>query len=137
MKEGGVRMSLHESGENYLETILLLQRRNGFVRAVDVANELGYTKASISRAMRILRENGYILIAHSGQITLTEAGMDKACDIYERHCVITQFLMQTLQLDMDAADADAMERELQPAVPSCQRIGRVLSYEGGARIRLV
>ena len=63
-------MSLHESGENYLETILLLQRRNGFVRAVDVANELGYTKASISRAMRILRENGYILIAHSGQITL-------------------------------------------------------------------
>ena len=95
-------MSLHESGENYLETILLLQRRNGFVRAVDVANELGDTKASISRAMRILRENGYILIAHSGQITLTEAGMDKACDIYERHCVITQFLMQTLQLDMDA-----------------------------------
>ena len=93
-------MSLHESGENYLETILLLQRRNGFVRAVDVANELGYTKASISRAMRILRENGYILIAHSGQITLTEAGMDKACDIYERHCVITQFLMQTLQLDV-------------------------------------
>ena len=116
-------MSLHESGENYLETILLLQRRNGFVRAVDVANELGYTKASISRAMRILRENGYILIAQSGQITLTEAGMDKACDIYERHCVITQFLMQTLQLDMDAADADAC------------RIEHVVSEETFERIR--
>ncbi len=94
-----------------------------FVRAVDVANELGYTKASISRAMRILRENGYILIAHSGQITLTEAGMDKACDIYERHCVITQFLMQTLQLDMDAADADAC------------RIEHVVSEETFERIR--
>ena len=116
-------MSLHESGENYLETILLLQRRNGFVRAVDVANELGYTKASISRAMRILRENGYILIAHSGQITLTEAGMDKARVIYERHCVITQFLMQTLQLDMDAADADAC------------RIEHVVSEETFERIR--
>ena len=116
-------MSLHESGENYLETILLLQRRNGFVRAVDVANELGYTKASISRAMRILRENGYIRIAHAGQITLTEAGMDKACDIYERHCVITQFLMQTLQLDMDAADADAC------------RIEHVVSEETFERIR--
>ena len=116
-------MSLHESGENYLETILLLQRRNGFVRAVDVANELGYTKASISRAMRILRENGYILIAHSGQITLTGAGMDKACDIYERHCVITQFLMQTLQLDLDAADADAC------------RIEHVVSEETFERIR--
>lgn len=116
-------MSLHESGENYLETILLLQRRNGFVRAVDVANELGYTKASISRAMRILRENGYILIAHSGQITLTEAGTDKACDIYERHCVITQFLMQTLQLDLDAADADAC------------RIEHVVSEETFERIR--
>lgn len=72
---------------------------------------IGVYQASISRAMRILRENGYILIAHSGQITLTEAGMDKACDIYERHCVITQFLMQTLQLDMDAADADACRIE--------------------------
>ena len=80
-------MSLHESGENYLETILLLQRRNGFVRAVDVANELGYTKASIS------------------------------------HCVITQFLMQTLHLDMDAADADAC------------RIEHVVSEETFERIR--
>lgn len=67
-------MGIHESGENYLETILLLQRQNGFVRSVDVAGALNYTKASISRAMRILKEQGFVEIARSGQITLTEEG---------------------------------------------------------------
>lgn len=116
-------MIIHESGENYLETILLLQRQNGFVRSVDVANALDYTKASISRAMRILKEHEYITIARSGQITLTKKGMDKACDIYERHCVITQFLMQTLGLDADVADADAC------------RIEHVISSEAFSRIK--
>ena len=59
-------MGIHESGENYLETILLLQRQNGFVRSVDVAGALNYTKASISRAMRILKEQGFVEIARSG-----------------------------------------------------------------------
>lgn len=72
--ERGARMGIHESGENYLETILLLQRQNGFVRSVDVAGALNYTKASISRAMRILKEQGFVEIARSGQITLTEEG---------------------------------------------------------------
>ncbi len=116
-------MSIHESGENYLETILLLQRTNGFVRSVDVANALDYTKASISRAMRILKENGYITIARSGQITLTEKGMATACDIYERHCVITQFLIKALRLDPKTADGDAC------------RIEHVVSEETFLRIR--
>lgn len=122
-ERGRGALSIHESGENYLETILLLQRRNGFVRSVDVANELDYTKASISRAMRILKENGYLTIARSGQITLTEKGMETACDIYERHCVITQFLVKALRLDPGTADADAC------------RIEHVVSEETFARIR--
>lgn len=104
-------MGIHESGENYLETILLLHRQNGFVRSVDVANALEYTKASISRAMRILKEQGYVEIARSGQITLTEKGRQKAEDVYARHCAITQFLMRTLGLDLKTADADACRIE--------------------------
>ena len=104
-------MPIHESGENYLETILLLQQQNGFVRSVDVANALDYTKASISRAMRILKEDGYIEIARSGQITLTPQGMEKACDIYERHQVLTRFLMTALGVSHKTADADACRIE--------------------------
>lgn len=104
-------MPIHESGENYLETILLLQQQNGFVRSVDVANALDYTKASISRAMRILKEAGYIEIARSGQITLTPKGMEKACDVYERHQVLTQFLMSVLGVAHKTADADACRIE--------------------------
>ena len=81
------------------------------MRSVDVANALDYTKASISRAMRILKEQGYVEIARSGQITLTEKGLEKAEDIYERHCAITRFLMQALQLDLKTADADACRIE--------------------------
>ncbi len=98
-------MGIHESGENYLETILLLQRQNGFVRSVDVAGALNYTKASISRAMRILKEQGFVEIARSGQITLTEEGRRRAEGIYERHLCITQFLMQVLGLDLKTAPA--------------------------------
>ena len=104
-------MGIHESGENYLETILLLQRQNGFVRSVDVAGALNYTKASISRAMRILKEQGFVEIARSGQITLTEEGRRRAEGIYERHLCITQFLMQVLGLDLKTADADACRIE--------------------------
>ena len=116
-------MGIHESGENYLETILLLQRQNGFVRSVDVAGALNYTKASISRAMRILKEQGFVEIARSGLITLTEEGRRRAEGIYERHLCITQFLMQVLGLDLKTADADAC------------RIEHVISEETFQRIR--
>lgn len=78
-------MAMHESGENYLETILMLQNKNGSVRSIDIANELEYTKPSISRAMGILRKNGYITMDDGGQILLTELGRKKAEEIYERH----------------------------------------------------
>lgn len=104
-------MKLQESGENYLETILILNRKNGFVRSIDIANELNYSKPSISRAMGILKKAGLITIEKNGQIELTEVGHHQATAIYERHCLIKQFLIQTLQLDEQIADKDACRIE--------------------------
>jgi len=104
-------MPLHESGEDYLETIYLLSRKNPFVRSVDVANELGYTKASVSRAMRILREEGLISMAADGQLKLTKAGMQKAKDVYSRHTLITDFFAQELGVNPVTAEKDACKIE--------------------------
>lgn len=104
-------MGLKESGENYLETILLLHNKNGFVRSVDVALELDYTKASISRAMSILKQNGYITIQKSGQIVLTPIGLEKATMVYERHQIITRFLVEVLAVSDTVAGEDACRIE--------------------------
>lgn len=104
-------MNMHESGENYLETILMLHNKSGFVRSIDVANELEYAKASISRAMSILKENGYISVEQSGQILLTDKGLSKANEVYERHRLITEFLIKTLEVNEDIADKDACRIE--------------------------
>lgn len=116
-------MKIHESGENYLETILLLQRKNGSVRSIDIANELGYTKASISRAMGILKKAEYINMERSGEINLTEKGFKKASEIYERHTLITKYLMDTLNIDEEIADQDAC------------RIEHILSTEAFKKIK--
>ncbi|WP_346888399.1 metal-dependent transcriptional regulator [Clostridium sp. UBA1056] len=116
-------MKIHESGENYLETILLLQRKKGSVRSIDIANELDYTKASISRAMGILKKAEYINMERSGEITLTEKGMKKASEIYERHTLITKYLMDTLNIDEEIADQDAC------------RIEHILSNEAFEKIK--
>ncbi len=104
-------MNIHESGENYLETILLLKKRNGSVRSIDIANELEYTKPSISRAMGILKKSGYIVIDKSGNISLTELGEKVSNEIYERHKLITQFLVSTLGVDENIASKDACRIE--------------------------
>ena len=97
-------MKLQESGENYLETILILSRKNGSVRSIDVANELNFSKPSISRAMGILKNAGLITIEKNGQINLTEMGHERATAIYERHCLIKEFFIKTLQIDESLAD---------------------------------
>ncbi len=102
---------MHESGENYLETILILQKRNGEVRSVDIAEELGYTKASISRAVGILKDSGYIAVGSGGRIEFTDKGQSAAEAIYQRHCRIGRFLEYTLDLDHDTADRDACRIE--------------------------
>ena len=104
-------MNMHESGEMYLETILRLSERNNIVRSVDVAQMLGYSKPSISRAMKNLRENGYIGINPStGAITLLEPGRRIASAIYERHQVLTQSLM-SLGVPAETAQEDACRIE--------------------------
>ena len=104
-------MAMHESGEMYLETILVLQKKNGVVRSVDIANELGYTKASISRAISILKKAEYVKTGERGNILLTEKGLKKAEYVINRHKVIAEFLVKTLGIDDTLADNDACKIE--------------------------
>lgn len=115
-------MRIQESGENYLETILILQGKRGSVRSIDIANELDYTKASISRAMGILRKAGYIIIDDSGNIHLTESGNQRATQIYERHRLIAEYLTKALQIEEDTAAADACRIEHVISDESFQKI---------------
>ena len=104
-------MPIYESGEDYLETILLLHRKTGFVRSVDIAAELNYSKPSISRAMNILKDDGFITVESGGQIMLTEKGKAKAESIYERHVIITEFFEKVLGVDHEIAAHDACKIE--------------------------
>lgn len=99
-----------ESGENYLETILILQERLGEVRSVDIANELGFSKPSVSVAMKQFRENGYILVDANGHILLTELGMSVAKKVYERHEVLSRLLI-SIGVSHDVALEDACRIE--------------------------
>lgn len=101
---------MHESGENYLETILILKKRKGEVRSIDVAAELGYSKASISRAISILKDDEYVVV-QNGNIEFTDKGQRAAEAIYERHCLIGRFLEYALDLDHATADKDACRIE--------------------------
>ncbi len=102
---------IHASGEDYLETILLLKKKNGNVRSIDIARELGYSKASISRAMSILKKSDYIIMGVDGQIQLTDKGMLKANEVYERHELITTYLVKALGVSYDTASEDACRIE--------------------------
>ena len=103
-------MSVHESGEMYLEAILVLSKRNGYVRSIDVSEYLGYSKPSVSRAMGILRTGDYITVDKDGSITLTESGSEIAEKICERHTVLTRFLTR-LGVSEETAAADACKLE--------------------------
>ncbi len=103
-------MQIHESAENYLETILMLRERQGQVRSIDIVNEMGFTKPSISVAMKRLRENGYVEMDSDGYITLTDAGMKIARRIYTRHVLLTKFLIR-LGVNEKTAEADACKME--------------------------
>ncbi len=87
-------MKIMESAENYLETILMLLNDTGNVRSIDIVAETGYTKPSISRAMKQLRENGYITVGEHGYIDLTESGRQIAEKIYERHRLLSKYLIK-------------------------------------------
>lgn len=98
---------MHESGEMYLETILLLKKRNNSVRSIDVAKELGFSKPSVSRGVGILKNDGYIEIDSKGFIELTELGLKKANAVYEKHLYLTDFLIVTANVSKEVAEEDA------------------------------
>lgn len=116
-------MQLLESGENYLETILVLQQRLGTVRSIDIANELDFSKPSISRAMGILKKAGYIVMETNGNILLTEEGRKKAAAIYERHKILTGYFVRILGVSEETAEKDAC------------RIEHILSAESFEKIK--
>ncbi len=103
-------MTVRESGEMYLEAILVLAKKSGYVRSIDVSEYLGYSKPSVSRAMGILREGGYILVEKDGAITLTDSGKKLAETIYERHMVLSELLIR-LGVDEKTATDDACRIE--------------------------
>ena len=103
-------MALQESGEMYLESILILSRTKGSVRSIDISQHLGYSKPSVSRAVGLLKSGGYILVDGDGYITLTDSGMAVAEKILSRHAVLTELLVR-LGVDRDTASADACKME--------------------------
>lgn len=103
-------MTVNESAENYLETILILSKKLPVVRSVDIANELGFKKSSVSVAMKNLREKGHISVDHSGFITLTPSGREIAEMIYERHQLLSGWLT-SLGVPSEIATEDACKME--------------------------
>ena len=103
-------MSIQESGEMYIETIYVLTQSSDKVRSIDVCERMGYSKPSVSRAIGILKKNGYISVDASGYITLTDSGVAAAERIYERHTILTQFL-ESLGVPHDIASSDACKME--------------------------
>ena len=103
-------MRILESSEDYLEAMLMMQEKHGFIRSIDIAAELGVTKPSVSYATKRLRENGYITMDKDGLITLTPAGMEIASRVYDRHKTLTHFYMH-LGVDEKTAREDACKVE--------------------------
>jgi len=122
---------IHESAEDYLESILIIQEQSGQVRSIDVVNKLGFSKPSVSIAMKKLRENGYINMAVDGNITLTDSGMAIASRIYGRHKTITR-LFELLGVSAEQASADAckVEHDL-----SEETFDRIRAYVDGVGAR--
>ncbi len=114
-------MNIHESAEDYLETILMLQEKKGSVRSIDIAVAMNFSKPSVSVAMKNLRENGYISVDGDGHITLEPPGMAIASRIYGRHKLLTQFFI-TLGVDPDIAAKDACKVEHDLSEETYQKI---------------
>lgn len=103
-------MRIQESGEMYLETILVLSKQSSYVRSIDISDHMGYSKPSVSRAVGLLKNGGYILVDGDGYITLTDAGREIAEKIYERHTLLSTLLVR-LGVDEQTAAEDACKLE--------------------------
>lgn len=117
-------MSLYESGENYLETILVLKNKYGYVRSIDIARELGYSKPSVSRAVNVLKNDGYITFDPNGMILLTQKGTEVAEKIYDKHNVISSYLM-SIGVSEETAKNDACKIEHVISEESFEKIRQI------------
>ena len=120
--KGRVVVKIQESAENYLETIFMLSRHKPYVRSIDIANELSFSKPSVSVAMKNLRENGYIHMTDQGHITLTQTGQDIANKMYERHIMLSIWAWIKRQLWKMPA------RSSMYSVPKASRRSRSISH---------
>lgn len=125
-----ILMKIQESAENYLETILVLKKEKGTVRSIDIAVQLGFSKPSVSVAMKNLRENGYIEMDKNGSISLTKSGMDIAEKIYERHTFLSEWLIR-LGVSPETARKDACRME---HVISAESFEALKQHTGGHTI---
>ena len=108
-------MKIQQSAEDYLETILMLSKKKPMIRSIDIVNELGYSKPSVSVAMKNLRENGYISMDKDGYITLEASGLEIAERIFERHTMLTNFFVSLgVPREIAAEDACRMEHVISP-----------------------
>jgi len=115
---------IHESAEDYLESILIIQEQSGQVRSIDVVNKLGYSKPSVSIAMKKLRESGFITMGGDGTILLTDSGLEIASRIYRRHKILTRlFERMGVSPEQAAIDACKVEHDL-----SEETFTRICSY---------
>lgn len=128
---GGRLMKIHKSSEDYLEAMLMMKEKNGYIRSLDVAQRLGVTKPSVGYAVKQLREGGYITMDKDSLITLTDSGMEIARRIYVRHQLLTEFLIR-LGVDEQTARQDACRLEHDISEQSFEALRRhVESYNQG------
>ncbi len=121
-------MELYESGENYLETILVLKKKNGHVRSIDIAHALSFSKPSVSRAMSLLKNAGHICVNGEGFIDLTESGTAIAEKIYHRHQMLTEWLT-ALGVSPETASHDACRMEHVISQETFDRIGAHIHHK--------
>ena len=125
-------MNLHASGEDYLEAVLMLQKKNGMVRSVDLARHMGFSKPSISHAVRVLRDGGFLTMDEDGYLHLTDAGREVAEKIYERHRFFTNNLIE-MGVDPETAEADACRIEHIISDESFQKLKDAIKRNNKAR----
>ena len=123
-------MKIHESAENYLEAILMVKEEKGAVRSIDIVRHMDFSKPSVSRAMSLLRENGYITMDRDGFIELTPSGYEIAARIYERHQLLTQWLVR-LGVTPEVAAADACRLEHDMSAETFQKLKDHIHIAGG------
>ncbi|MCR5094604.1 MAG: metal-dependent transcriptional regulator [Lachnospiraceae bacterium] len=122
---------MHESGEDYIETIYMLKKRMGHVRSVDIAQELNFSRPSVSRAIGILRDQGLLLMNDDGGLELTEEGTRLAEEIYDKHTTLTRFLRAVTNVDTVIAEKDACRIEHIISSQTFAGIKRFLSENPG------